>query len=210
LQALVGFAMGGLVAIVVTLAAGLASEGWIATTGRIAGFSMCGALGGAALSVGLHPNSWKSGALGFGLAFAVPGVLVGPILTDLFGLRVEHYGSTTFVWTSVAFAAGYGLAGALGASFLDRRLALPVGLRFLAAAALGGLIAAAGPATAGEPSSFSPPSVIAALAVVVIGHMTACALGGWLAGLAVEGDVEARAKPRIRRAKPYAPAAAGE
>lgn len=210
LQALAGFSMGGLLAITITLGAGLSGEDWVVAAGRVAGFVVCGGLGGAALCFGWREGAWKSGALGFGLAFAVPALLAGPALSDLLALRVEKYGSGTFVSTCLAFAFGYGLAGALGASFLERRLALPVGLRFLGAGAVGGLIAAAGPATAGEPSSFSPPSVIAALVVVVLGHMTVCTLGGWLGGLALENDVEARRKPRLAKAKRYAQAAAGD
>jgi hypothetical protein len=198
LQALVGFTLGGLIAVVVTLAAGLYSEGWASTAGRIAGFAACGTLGGAALGVGLRPGAWKSGALGFGLSFAVPAILAGPALTHLLALRIDHYGSNTFVVTCAAFSFGYGLAGALGAAFLDGKLALPIGLRFFAAAGLGGLIAACGPALAGDPSAYSPSGVIAALFVVVAGHMTACSLGGWLAGLAMEAEVKARAAPRVR------------
>lgn len=202
LQALLGFAIGGLLAIVVTLAFGLYSEGWVAAAGRAAGFAACGALGGAALCVGLRPGAWKSGALGFALSFLIPALVAGPAFSDLLALNVQHYGSNTFVFTCLAFSFGYGLAGALGASFLESRLAVPVGVRFFVAAALGGLIAAAGPALAGEPSSYSAPGVVGALAVVVLGHMTACALGGWLAGLAVENDVKARVTPRVKaRAK---------
>ncbi|MEZ5365738.1 MAG: hypothetical protein R2748_26255 [Bryobacterales bacterium] len=37
------------------------------------------------------------------------------------------------------------------------------------------------------------------MAAVVVGHMTACALGGWLAGLGIENDLKTRANPRPRR-----------
>lgn len=205
LQGLVGFAVGGLLAIVVTLAFGLSAGEWIATGGRVAGFVAGGAIGGAALGLGLRPGAWKSGALGFGLSFVLPAMLAGPALTELFGLRVENYGPNTFVFTSLSFAAGYGLAGGLGASFLDGRLALPVGLRFFVAAGAGGSIAACGPAVAGDPSAFSPAGVMGALGVVLIGHMAACGLGGWLAGLAIESDVKARVKPpaRLRANRAY-------
>jgi hypothetical protein len=198
LQALLGFTLGGLLAIVVTLAFGLYSSDWAVAGGRVAGFAACGALGGASIGVGLRPGAWKSGALGFGLGFALPAILAGPALSELLALHVEHYGANTFVFAGVAFGSGYGLAGALGASFLDGKLTVPVGLRFLAAGTLGGVIAACAPALSGEPSAFSPAGVIAALVVVVVGHMTACSLGGWLGGLAVEGEVKARTKPRIR------------
>ena len=201
LQALVGFTLGGLLALVVTLAFGLYASEWIAVAGRVAGFAACGAVGGAALALGLRPGAWKSGALGFGLGFLLPAFFVGPGLTELFSLRVEHYGSNTFVFMFLSFAGGYGLAAALGASFLEGRLAAPVGLRFAAAAGLGGLLAACGPAISGDPSAFSAAGVIGGLAAVLTGHMVACGLGGWLAGLAVEADVKAQAKPRVRRLK---------
>jgi hypothetical protein len=210
LQALLGFTLGGLLAIVVTLAFGLYGDGWVADAGRAAGFAACGAMGGAALGVGLRPGAWKSGAIGFGLGFIVPAMVVGPAFSDLLSLHVEHYGSNTFAFTCLAFSAGYGVAGALGAAFLEGRLALPVGLRFAAAGALGGLIAACGPALAGEPSTYSPPSVIAALFVVVTGHMVTCGLGGWLAGLAVEGDIKAKIGPRARAHSKRRYASAGE
>jgi hypothetical protein len=209
LQALVGFTLGGLLAIVITLGAGLHGSEWVGTAGRVVGFAACGALGGAGLGLGLRPGAWKSGALGFGLAFLLPVLVVGPALTDLFALNVKDYGSGTFVSTFFAFAAGYGLAGALGASFLEGRLWLPAGLRFGAAAGLGGLVAAYGPALSGPPSAFTPAGVIGALAVVLTGHMLACSLGGWLTGLALEADVKEQAKPKAPRPKKrrYAPAA---
>jgi hypothetical protein len=159
----------------------------------------CGALGGAALAVGFRPGAWKSGAMGFGLGFAMPAIVAGPALTELLSLKVPDYGPEEVLFTCLAFSMGYGLAGALGASFLDGKLAFPVGLRFLLAAALGGLIASCGPALSGDPSAYSVPGVIAALFVVVSGHMTACGLGGWLAGLALEARVKADAKPRVRQ-----------
>jgi hypothetical protein len=183
-------------AIVITLVSGLFSEGWAADAGRVAGFAACGALGGAALGIGLHPGAWKSGALGFGLGFVAPALLAGPALTELLALRIPDYGAQTVVVTALAFGAGYGLAGGLGAAFLDGRFAMAAGVRFAAAGGLGGLIAACGPAFAGSPSAFSPPGVIAALIVVVVGHMTACCLGGWLAGLGMENELKAQAKPK--------------
>lgn len=209
-QALAGFTMGGLISIVATLAAGLYGEGWAQVAGRIAGFAACGALGGAALGVGLRPGAWKSGALGFGLGFLVPAMLAGSILTDLLALKVEQREPTSFVMTGLAFAAGYGMAGALGASFLDGRFALAIGVRVAAAGGLGGLLAGTGPLVAGDPSGFQPASVVMALALVVGGHMTACSLGGWLAGLAIENDIKARARPRLERRKPLHDAVAGD
>ncbi len=194
-----GFTIGGLLAIVVTLAFGLYTSEWVAAAGRAAGFAACGVVGGSALALGLRPGAWKGAAIGFGLGFVLPAMLAGPSLSELFSLRVPNYGSNTFAYTFIAFAAGYGLAGALGASFLEGRLWLPVGLRFFVAAGIGGLVAASGPAIAGDPSGFSPGGVITAVAVVLTGHMIACGLGGWLAGLAIEGDVRARIQPRGRR-----------
>ena len=198
LQALVGFTIGGLLAIVVTLTFGLYAEGWVAAAGRVLGFAACGALGGAALGVGLRPEAWKSGALGFGLGFVLPALLAGPVLTDLMSLQLHDYGANTFAFTFLAFACSFGAAGALGASFLEGRLWLPVGTRFFVAAGAGGLVAAFGPGIAGEPSDFSLGSVIGALGTILAGHMFACGLGGWLAGLAVENDVKAQARPQAR------------
>ena len=210
LQALAGFTLGGLLALVVTLAFGLHENEWVVIAGRILGFTACGSLGGAALSIGLRPGAWKSGALGFGLGFVATALLAGPALTDLLGLHVKDYGPGTFILTFLAFGAGYGLAGGLGAAFLDGGFAVAVGLRFFAAGGLGGLIAACGPSFAGDPSGFAPPGVLAALLVVVTGHVTACSLGGWLAGLAIENKLKAKAKspvpPRAKRAA--APASA--
>lgn len=198
LQGLVGFTAGGLLAIVFTLSFGLYASEWVAVAGRVLGFAAGGAIGGAALGAGLRPGSWKSGAVGFGSGFILPALLAGGALTELFGLRIE-YNSNSFALTVLAFAASYGLAAAFGGSFLHSRLWLPVGLRFFVAAAVGGLIAASGPVVAGDPSSYSEAGVIGGLAVVFTGHMAACGLAGWLAGLAIESDVKARTQPRPRR-----------
>lgn len=199
LQGLAGFTVGGLLAIVVTLAFGLYASEWVAVGGRLMGFAAGGAIGGAALGVGLRPGAWKSGALGFGLGFLLPALLAGEALTKLFGLRMESYNPNMLVLTVLTYAVSYGLGAAFGASFLQGRLWLPVGLRFFVAAGVGGLIAVSGPAVAGDPSSYSQAGVIAGLAVVLIGHMVTCGLAGWLAGLAIESDVKARVKPRVRR-----------
>lgn len=199
LQGLAGFTVGGLLAIVVTLAFDLYASEWIALAGRVFGFAAGGAIGGAALGAGLRPGAWKSGAVGFGSGFVLPALLAGGALTDLFGLRMENYNSNTLMLTVFAFAGSYGLAAAFGGSFLQGRLWLPVGLRFFAAAGAGGLIAACGPVVAGEPSSYSQAGVVGGLGIVLMGHMTACGLAGWLAGLAIESDVKARRTPRPRR-----------
>ncbi|MCB1019323.1 MAG: hypothetical protein KDC27_05310 [Acidobacteria bacterium] len=200
-QGLAGFTMGGLVAIVATLAAGLYGEGWAVIALRAAGFVACGALGGAALGMGLRPGAWKGGALGFALGFLIPALLEGPLLNDLLALEAVQREPTSLMTTCFLFALGYGVAAALGASFLDGRFALAVGVRFAAAAAFGGLVAGAGPLLAGDPSGFNAANVLAGLAAVVVGHMIACALGGWLAGLAIEGDLKARATPHPRRSR---------
>ncbi|MEZ5365739.1 MAG: hypothetical protein R2748_26260 [Bryobacterales bacterium] len=138
-QGLAGFTIGGLLAIVATLAAGLYGDGWAVVAGRVGGFAACGALGGAALGVGLKPGAWKGGALGFSLGFLIPAFLVAPLLDDLLALKVEQREPTSLVTTCFVFALTYGLAGALGASFLDSRFAVVVGVRFAVAAAVGGL-----------------------------------------------------------------------
>lgn len=185
--------------------AGLQDPEWAEPAGQLAGYAAGGALGGAGLAWGLAGGRPSlRAAAGFAAGFVLPAFFAGPALTGLFRLDFEgRPPAGALVSTAIAFGASYAVAGAVGLGALEARLAWSGGLRFLAAGALGGLVAAAAPAHYAQRFTDPPAeTLLLAIAGALLGHLTAFAAGGFLAGRAIEASsarVRTAASPAVAR-----------
>jgi len=198
-QALAGFGFGGLVTAVLMLgSATLSIDPIWEAVGRFGGFAIGGAIGGAALAWGL-PGSrgWKHGAFGFAVGMLVPALLAGPAVSEVLSFQAERDTVAIGLAAFIAFSTGYGIGGAFAMSFVWPKLFWTAGWRFFLAGGLGGLICVWGAGFAGDPATLTTERAILATGAVLIGHLTPFALGGWLAGRAV--DQELKPKPRRKR-----------
>ena len=196
-QAAVGFAAGGLLAVVVALGAELWTGETAAVVCRLLGFAAGGALGGAALGYGYREGAWQGGALGFGLGYLAPAALAAPAMTELLKFETSGPAAAPYLATAIAYAAGFGLASAIGMSFVRGRLFWRAGWLGAAAGAAGGVLSAWGPALAGPRETQNASGIVAAVVTVLGGYLLAAVLGGWLAGRVLDSDARReRAKPR--------------
>jgi|GEM_PF-2358426 len=198
-QASAGFVAGGLVTAVLMLgSAALSTVAWWEVVGRFGGFALGGAIGGAALAWGLPgKRGWRHGAMGFALGMLAPAFLAGSAVAEIISFQRDRDITAIGLAAFIAFSTGYGIGGALGMSFVWPKLFWTAGWRFFFAGGLGGLICAGGAALAGDPRTLTAERAMLTTAVVLLGHLTPFALGGWLAGRAV--DAELNPAPQRRR-----------
>lgn len=197
-QALGGFVGGGLVTAVLMLgAAALSTETMWEAAGRFGGFLLGGAIGGAALAWGLPgKRGWGHGAAGFAIGMLVPALLAGPAIAEIVSFQSDRNMTAVGLAAFIAFSTGYGIGGALGMSFVWPKLFWAAGWRFFFAGGLGGLICAWGSGLAGDPKTLTAERAVLTTGVVLLGHLTPFALGGWLAGRAVDRALNAPARRR--------------
>ena len=197
-QALAGFSIGGLAAVVVTLGpAALSATSWVEIVSRFGGFALGGALGGAALAWGSPGRGgWRGGALGFGLGMLIPALLAGPAVAELATFDKDRDPVSLSLAAFIAFSTGFGIGGSLGMSFVAPKLFWAVGWRFFFAGGLGGLLCAWGSLLAGDPAGLTAQRAVLTTIVVLAGQLTPFALGGWLAGRALERELTSQKSKR--------------
>lgn len=199
-QALAGFVAGGLITAVLMLgSAALTTDPTWEALGRITGFVVGGALGGAALAWGL-PGSrgWGHGAAGFGLGMLIPASLAGPAVAEVLSFQSDRDLVAVSLAVFIAFSTGYGIGGSLAMSFVWPKLFWTAGWRFFFAGGLGGLICVWGSEVAGNPQDLDTQRAILSTVIILAGHLTPFALGGWLAGRAVDSELRPGQR-RVRR-----------
>jgi len=191
-QGLIGFSVGGLLALLAMLSPALLDTDAFEVWARFGGFAIGGAVGGYALAWGApgkHPS--RSGALGFGLGFLIPAGLSAPAALELIANQGKDADAGVFLSTFLSFAIGYCVGGSLGASFIMPRLFWGAGWRFFAAGGLGGLVAALGPTFVRDVEDVTSGQIISLTLTVLAGHMIPFVLGGFWVGRALENELDA-------------------
>ena len=188
-QGAIGFLAGGLISLICVGASALEPFESFGALARVAGYGFGGALGGAALVWGSgKKHACRSAAFGFGLAFLIPAWVAGPAVNRLLTLKLEAYGIGTFVATILAFAIGFGIAGAIGGAFVLPRLFWAGMVRFGLSAAVGAAVAATVPSFNLPSTDVTPQHLVGLVTALLLGHLIPFVLGGFWFGRAMEAE----------------------
>ena len=200
IQGAIGFLAGGLITVICSGASALAAFENIEVVVRFLGYGLGGALGGAALAWGSsRKHAPRVAAFGFALAFLFPAAFAGSALGRLLTVKPEAYGFGTFVGTVMVFTIGFGIAGAIGGSFVLPRLFWAGLVRFGLAGAVGALVAATVPAFHLHADNVTPQHLIGVVAALIGGHLIPFVLGGFWFGRALEAEERAQGRKRGAR-----------
>jgi hypothetical protein len=198
LQGGVGFLAGALIALIGSAASALDPFSQYETLCRCAGFAAGGAVGGGCLAWGMtKKHAPRTAALGFALGFLLPAMLAGPAVSELLALKPAAYGVGAFIGTALTFAAGFGLAGALGATFVAPSLFWAGAIRFGLAGIAGGLVAALLPAFDLNSPDATFRHLFGFTGILLGAHLLPFAAGGFWFGRALA--IEERSQRRFRR-----------
>jgi len=153
----------------------------------IAGFALGGAIGGAGVCVRRDAGRRAlPAALGFGLAFVLPSLVVPFSLMSLEG------GGFAIIMGTLLWGVAFAIAGGIGAAFLRSGVAAIGAFGFGVGGALGGVVAFV--LALVFPSSLSRMPWQAPVGVLI-----ACVFGGWLLGTGLDSLGER--KPGARDAR---------
>ena len=184
LQGMAGFVLGGLMALVASMAPAVWSDDPAISPARYLGYMAGGAMGGVMMVWG-YPRKKvvTAAALGFGVSFLAPAFLAAPQVDALMTISPDAYGTGTYLSCLFAFGVSYGLAGAVGMALAVPGAFLRAGAAFAFSGAVGGLITAFGPSLGG-PDHLA--GMFRMILLMMLGHVVAFTLGGWLSGVALQ------------------------